>query len=171
LKVLDRLNCTCPICGTKFHAKPSIIKRGRGKYCSRKCYCVARKRFMMKEGNHQYGQHWMAKENNPNWRGGTSFYRYECYKRNAKKRGVLFNIPIEEFKKYWGKPCSYCGSEILTIGLDRVDSSVGYVEGNIVPCCELCNWMKRELPLTIFLEHIEKIYLVSRKVGDANESS
>lgn len=30
-------NCTCGTCGKKFYIKPSSIKQGMGKYCSRHC--------------------------------------------------------------------------------------------------------------------------------------
>lgn len=48
-------NCECKICGNKFHAKPSRIERGGGKYCSQKCHYIAKQEYMKGEGNHQYG--------------------------------------------------------------------------------------------------------------------
>lgn len=48
-------NCECKICGQKFHAKLSQIKRGGGKYCSQKCHYIAKQEYMKGEGNHQYG--------------------------------------------------------------------------------------------------------------------
>ena len=34
-------NCKCLTCGKEFYKQPSYIKRGEGKYCSRKCYGIA----------------------------------------------------------------------------------------------------------------------------------
>lgn len=151
-------NKTCLICGKNFHVKPYAIKRGRGKYCCKKCYNEGRRLFMMGKGNPQYGQHWGSGDGNPNWKGGVSKYKYSVYRRNSLKRGLVFDLTLEDFLSLWQKSCSYCGSSIDTIGIDRIDSGIGYVVGNITPCCELCNWMKRELPLSVFKEHISKIY-------------
>ena len=68
--------------------------------------------------------------------------RYTAYRCSAKTRGIPFSFTKDEFATFWQLPCSYCGDPILTIGIDRVDSSLGYVEGNCVPCCTVCNIMK-----------------------------
>ena len=68
--------------------------------------------------------------------------KYSRYKSGAKSRNIDFNLTEEEFLKYWQKDCYYCGSAIATIGIDRIDSSVGYSENNIVSCCSICNFMK-----------------------------
>ena len=33
----EKVKCTCPVCNKDFEVLPSRIKKGRGKYCSRKC--------------------------------------------------------------------------------------------------------------------------------------
>ena len=65
--------------------------------------------------------------------------RFSSYRSNAKKRNIPFLLTEEEFKGFWQKPCVYCGAEIETIGLDRVDSSGPYHIDNVVPCCWPCN--------------------------------
>ncbi|MFA5572537.1 MAG: HNH endonuclease signature motif containing protein [Candidatus Bathyarchaeia archaeon] len=35
---VDKIECTCAVCGAKFKKWPSILKDGRGKYCSKDCY-------------------------------------------------------------------------------------------------------------------------------------
>jgi hypothetical protein len=42
-------------------------------------------------------------------------------------------------------------------GIDRVDSSMGYVAGNVVPCCSTCNRMKLDHSYDDFIAHIKKI--------------
>ena len=69
--------------------------------------------------------------------------KYSQYKRRAKQRGFLFNITKETFNFFWQKPCYYCGDEIKTIGLDRIDNEKGYTKDNIVACCKHCNLAKR----------------------------
>ena len=68
--------------------------------------------------------------------------KYRTYKKAAKQRDIEFNLTIEEFNIFWQKDCHYCGDPILTIGVDRVDSSEGYTLINCVPCCTICNKIK-----------------------------
>jgi hypothetical protein len=84
--------------------------------------------------------------------------KYSIYQRGAIRRNIKFDISIEDFTKLWNKPCYYCNSPISSIGLDRIDSSQSYTIANVVSCCSLCNYMKREYPLEIFSSHIMKIY-------------
>jgi hypothetical protein len=52
-------------------------------------------------------------------------------------------------------------------GLDRIDSNLGYVRSNVVPCCAVCNYMKQELSLSEFLDQVAKIHNVHQRLGDA----
>lgn len=82
---------------------------------------------------------------------------YNRYKRSANKRKIDFNINYETFIKYWKEPCYYCGSEIETIGIDRMNSSKGYEVQNIVPCCTKCNLTKRKMSDNEYIEHCKKV--------------
>lgn len=77
--------------------------------------------------------------------------KYAEFKAHAKYRGIEFNLSREEFSAYWQAPCHYCGHQIQTVGLDRVDSNAGYVKENIVPCCRYCNTAKNDLTQAQFL--------------------
>ena len=68
--------------------------------------------------------------------------RFCDYKRNAKQRGIEFHLTEEQFESFWQKPCEYCGAEIETIGLDRLDSDGHYTIDNVVSCCWSCNKSK-----------------------------
>ena len=98
-----------------------------------------------------------------------SYYRrlkrnFNQYKFAAKKRGIPFKLYIEEFETYWEKPCSYCGDTIInSVRLDRVNNLYGYIKGNVVSCCKLCNIMKTNLSVEAFLAHIKKIDLHTGK--------
>ncbi len=93
-----------------------------------------------------------------------------------KTRG--FDRSFEEFFAITQKDCHYCGVERSNIstgkpdprckfiskvgtfiynGIDRQDNGLGYVEGNMVPCCDICNKAKRDLPLAIFEAWMDKI--------------
>lgn len=83
--------------------------------------------------------------------------KYKTYGYGARSRGLSFDLTFEEFSEYWQQPCTYCGDDVATIGLDRVDSSRGYSVDNVVPCCTTCNIMKSNLSVGHFLNHISKI--------------
>jgi len=83
--------------------------------------------------------------------------RYSSYISGAKTRGYEFSLTFEEFMIYWQRDCVYCGDPIDTIGLDRVDNTIGYTISNVVPCCTTCNKMKSAQTTEDFLEHISKI--------------
>ena len=63
----DYLNCTCPICGTKFHLKPYAAKKFKTHTCSPECLETLRRNYMVGENNHQYG---LRGELNASWEGG-----------------------------------------------------------------------------------------------------
>ena len=67
---------------------------------------------------------------------------YLRYEASAKSRGKSFELTFGEFKQFWQVSCYYCGGEIKTIGLDRMDNSRGYLLDNVVPCCSQCNGLK-----------------------------
>lgn len=110
--------------------------------------------------------------------------RYKTHVIGAKIRNML-PMPKEEWLKLVFLPCQYCGSydvrnefrgnrykhtlitvskeeiekyELKMNGIDRVDSKLGYIEGNCVPCCYKCNCMKRNYSLEEFLVRIKRVY-------------
>ena len=96
-------------------------------------------------------------ENNSKWRQ-TLQGRLLSYKRGASSRNISFDLTIEEFESFWQKPCTYCLSEIKTIGIDRIDSLIGYQVLNCIPCCTICNRMKMAMTQEEFKTQIRKIY-------------
>lgn len=65
------------------------------------------------------------------------------FRGSAMRKGLAFELTLDTLlTAFWQKPCHYCGDPIETVGIDRVDSSKGYVPGNMVPCCSMCNFMK-----------------------------
>ena len=102
---------------------------------------------------------------------GTSHIRYvfRQYRKNARKRGIPFDISITEFRHLAAMNCTYCGepprmrkwerSAIPINGIDRVDSSIGYEMKNCVTACSNCNKLKSNKPLDEFLELVRRIYV------------
>lgn len=83
--------------------------------------------------------------------------RFATYTRTAKYRGIAFTLTYAEFLEFWQRPCTYCGTAIETIGLDRVENSLGYLLANVTPCCGTCNRMKRVVSVKEFIDHCWKV--------------
>lgn len=83
--------------------------------------------------------------------------QYHSYKTNAKRRGIEFQLTQEECKLFYKTNCYFCGDEISGIGIDRIDSNIGYVQNNVIPCCTRCNYMKHIMKVDEFIQHIKQI--------------
>lgn len=96
-------------------------------------------------------------KNNKKWQQ-TFSGRLMSYIKGAKVRKIHWLLTNEEFKSFWGKRCSYCGDEIKTIGIDRIDNKKPYELNNCRPCCTICNKMKMNLSESDFLNMVKKIH-------------
>lgn len=93
---------------------------------------------------------------------------YSKYKSRALQRSISFNVSSEYFILVAKQNCyicgarpnnkqSYKGKKYLYSGVDRINNSVGYIDGNIAPCCKSCNSKKTDESLEAFFLHIVKI--------------
>jgi len=93
---------------------------------------------------------------------------YWQYRRDALKRKLRWGLSRETFLKLTQLPCNYCGElpsrtktmtgEVFSYnGIDRVDSSRGYVRRNVVSCCSICNRAKSDSPVEVFLAWATRI--------------
>lgn len=113
---------------------------------------------------------------------------------NAGRRGIAFTLSLEEFLRITGSACHYCGIQwsseypktIYTKnaprknlvgkmklngtykhnGIDRVDSDIGYVSDNCVPCCKDCNFAKQRMSKEAFMLWIARAYEHMFKRGE-----
>lgn len=83
--------------------------------------------------------------------------KFRGYRGGARYRNIEWELSRDEFMELWGRPCTYCGSAIETIGIDRTDSAEGYTISNTVPCCITCNRMKSDLSSDDFVAHLRII--------------
>ena len=82
--------------------------------------------------------------------------KYKTYlKRHEQKFGDKNAISEEEFYELSSKNCYYCGVAGPN-GIDRVDSSIGYIKRNCVPCCKHCNYVKGNLSMNHFKEWVKR---------------
>jgi hypothetical protein len=76
--------------------------------------------------------------------------KYLNYQRNARKSNRVFELDIIVFENLVNGKCHYCGTD-KKIGIDRKDSTEGYIIENCVPCCWTCNSLKGALNDTDFI--------------------
>lgn len=97
---------------------------------------------------------------------------YSSYKSNATRKGLPFFLTKEDFKLLVSQDCYYCGKPpsetfkkkklkgvFIYNGIDRKDSTKGYLQDNCLPCCTDCNYMKSNIHHDRFLEKIQMIYM------------
>ena len=93
------------------------------------------------------------------------------YKGMARARGFDFDLSPTTLFGFISQPCYYCGSSAQNKihdkkhhkirrfnGIDRVDSTVGYAQGNVVTCCKTCNFAKGKMPIYRFEKYIKRLH-------------
>lgn len=82
-----------------------------------------------------------------NWIKGDPHQAFRRGKGNAKRRGHKWELTEPEFKRFFKKPCHYCGQRFHRgwgTGLDQKQAGKGYTINNVVPCCISCNSFKSD---------------------------
>ena len=83
--------------------------------------------------------------------------RLNTYIRSAKARNYDFKLSDDEFYNIIEQPCHYCNQPKAN-GIDRLDGDIGYITGNVEPCCTVCNFMKCTTSYEDFIERIKCIH-------------
>lgn len=99
---------------------------------------------------------------------------HSLVKARNREKNVSSDINFEAFKKLVSSNCHYCDREpsnfardlyrgklisnevVMYNGLDQIVPSAGYIHGNVVPCCFICNAAKGTLLKEEFLIQIKK---------------
>jgi hypothetical protein len=94
------------------------------------------------------------------------------YKKCATKRKLAWALDRETFFELTTSDCRYCGTppaqihkagighggECIYNGVDRVDSTKGYLTENAVPCCKVCNFAKRTMSVNDFMAWVRRVH-------------
>ena len=103
---------------------------------------------------------------------------YKRYIEGARHRNIEWNLSKDQVRSITKKNCYYCGVEpkyeistgktkegkiigngiYLYNGIDRVDSSLGYTEDNVLPCCGTCNVAKLNMSINEFKDWVSTVY-------------
>ncbi|MEZ2310803.1 hypothetical protein AB6809_29585 [Paraburkholderia sp. RCC_158] len=92
------------------------------------------------------------------------------YKYRASKKKFAWGLSDEQFFELVQGNCDYCGhppSQTVTRGagsfkyngIDRIENTLGYVTGNVVSCCGVCNKAKRDLPFDEWVAWLDRLTL------------
>jgi hypothetical protein len=98
---------------------------------------------------------------------------YRNYLCSARKKGLSFDLSVEQFSVLTKENCVYCdappsnvlahirrndkASPYIYSGIDRVNNLIGYTTANSLPCCEICNKAKRNLTIEQFNEWLNRL--------------
>jgi len=142
--------CVCD-CGNEVIKRAGDLKSGNTKSCG--CYHKIRTRELFSISDEEIRVN-----------------RVFCdYRMRSRQRKFDFSLSKEVFAQLMDEPCYYCGGKPVNTfiqhgrqlrpyqGIDRKDNSKGYTPENCVPCCIVCNKMKKAKNHDEFIQHVLKI--------------
>lgn len=162
--------CICHQCGLEFDKPTSEIKRnldkGRLNFCGRRCVGLYNTEKLI---NNHSGYDITKHSNNRK----DEFTGFRDLLRRVKQRNYEFDIDLEYLKELWERQniCVYtgvklslpkingCNDKLKTASIDRVDSSQGYVKGNIQYISIAANLAKNSMTHEEMISFCEIIYL------------
>lgn len=153
-------HCKC-ICGNIIDSVAYEIVKGRTKSCG----CLGKRLRAV----------FSPSKNDPKITSAKKLYR-ERYKDG--------NLTFDDFYQLSQMSCHYCGvepsqkfnwfnvgrnktkaskftrdnGEFIYNGIDRIDSSLGHIIGNVVPCCKTCNFAKRNMSVEEFKSWVSRVF-------------
>ena len=153
--------CKCD-CGNTIEVKAENLKSGKVKSCGCLKNAPARNRL-------------------PDRKDAILRREYSSIKKRNRKFTDYDNvISYDEYKSIVNAPCNFCGcvgsrsindrlrsrgkthicsNEVIHInGIDRIDSSKGYISGNCISCCTTCNYAKNTMSIEQFKTWIRQVY-------------
>jgi hypothetical protein len=155
-------DCKCE-CGVEFVSEAARVIRGSIKSCG--CLKIEECKKKLKEINdsveYSSDEEILLRNKTNSIRNGAILRNLEYRLTEALARELVNN------------PCFYCGNnEVRDMkctrkrgyvktslsGIDRIDSSLGYIEGNVVPCCKTCNIAKYTQTVDEFKEWVIRVY-------------
>jgi hypothetical protein len=97
------------------------------------------------------------------------------YKIQAEQRGLTWALSDLMFDDLTASHCHYCGIAPANFrkgknggfaynGIDRKDSSKGYIHDNVVSCCHECNRLKGRMAYAAFIAYLDRVSCYRTKV-------
>jgi hypothetical protein len=112
--------------------------------------------------NNEIRRDWYSKNKNRmhEWQKKNINAKLSASKDQAHKRCLIWDLTDDQAKDMMTSECTYCGFlnlDLITNGIDRLDSSKGYTPENCVPCCKDCNYLKGTYDPVSFLNKCKQI--------------
>ena len=155
--------CLCD-CGEEIIRTVRYITSCQKKGQTLSCGCEGDKK--RREGHKKYFDNKAPKD-----RGINIIFNH--YKYRAKTQKVPFTLTLDHLKNIVSENCYYCDAPPGNIkkgrysyyedeaqaysGVDKQIPGLGYIPGNVVACCNICNWAKSENSPEEFIKHLYKI--------------
>jgi len=149
-----KVKCCCE-CGVVKFVSKSRLKREEIKSCG----CLQKEKVAFLGRNNKLLPHQQAINS-----------KYVSYKKAAIKRNLKWELSLEDFLAITKQRCYYCNDEPSNVekskhnngdfvysGVDRIDNYKGYVFGNCIPCCSVCNFMKNNHSYIDFIDKCKKV--------------
>lgn len=106
-------------------------------------------------------------------RGEANFrYLFRSLQTGALARNIKWDLSESVVRTITKQDCVYCGLPPAQIyrrqrsygpyiynGIDRIDSTVGYIPENVVACCKQCNYAKRSYTVDEFRIWIDRVHV------------
>lgn len=162
--------CICDNCGIEFEKPQSEynrnLKLNRRNFCSRTCTGkqIAKN---FGDGKNRYD----ISKHSGNLRNEFSPFRYHL--RNVRQRDFDYDLDLPYLKSLWeeqGGICPFSGIKLILYGykkgkkdsrysasLDRIDSNLGYVKGNVRWVSTTINYMKNSMTDEELIDFIDEI--------------
>lgn len=144
-------------CGKITKARSWSMRSGKHKSCG----CKARQ----EQSKRQFKAGWV----------GVKGEILRNYQKSAKKRNIEFLLEKKHFFNLLDGNCIYCGiepqsnytygkkntivdySQFKYNGVDRINNTKGYINGNVGSCCKICNNSKSTLTVSDWLVWISRV--------------
>lgn len=100
------------------------------------------------------------------------YITYNGYKVRAQEKQFQFQITEQEFYNITRDKCYICGkipTNIHKNGIDRFNSSIGYILENCRCCCGECNYMKNNYDYDLFINKLKTIHSHYNSKNSHNE--
>jgi hypothetical protein len=97
----------CIECGGNFKVKPSIVRRGKGKFCSKDCWYAWKSKYVVGESNPNYGHRWSDDKKK-------KFAESRMGENNPFFGGMVSDEHRQHLREiHIGKPLSYNTKELI----------------------------------------------------------
>ena len=167
-------NIDCAGCGIKFYKEDryikSALKKGRKNYCSLSCLGKITSQINFSEWNHSEENKKHLRSMSGNKKDGYTGFRVilsSCSKRNKE-----CDLDLQYLKELWENQSGKCAVTNVDLKLqssynknyqasiDRIDSSKGYIKGNVRFTSVSVNWLKSNLDDN----HLREFFQIAKMV-------